>query len=89
MKRLYHLLAVLTLFAVVLGAVRIGAAAAPTPDRAPRIAILGAYAPEWSYLLADIQHPRTVDINGMERDAVPLPIYRRAAQLARPVGVIS
>jgi adenosylhomocysteine nucleosidase len=65
-KHPYRLLVVLMLFAVLIGAVPVSASDAPTPDRAPRIAILGAYAPEWSYLLADIQHPRTVDVNGMK-----------------------
>ena len=66
MKHPYRLLVVLMLFAVLIGTVRVDASATPTPDRAPRIAILGAYAPEWSYLLADIRHPRSVNVNGME-----------------------
>jgi adenosylhomocysteine nucleosidase len=66
MKHPYRLLVVLALFAVLVGAMPVGASGTATPDRAPRIAILGAYAPEWSYLLADIQHSRTVDVNGME-----------------------
>jgi adenosylhomocysteine nucleosidase len=65
-KNPYRLLVVLVVFAVLVGAVRVDASGTPTPDRAPRIAILGAYAPEWSYLLADIQHPRSVNVNGME-----------------------
>lgn len=71
MKRPYRLVVLFMLVVVLAGAVPVaaapdGGANTPTPDRAPRIAILGAYAPEWSYLLADIQHPREVNVNGMK-----------------------